>query len=48
MNYPQLKNICVVVDPVSPSLPPFFCKAVLILDAELFLLSVKFQLLKQC
>ena len=29
------------VDPFSPNLPPFFCKIVLIVDAVLFLFSVK-------
>ena len=45
MNNPQLLNIC-FVDPVSPNLPPFFCKTVLILDADLFLLSVKVSIIK--
>ena len=37
---PQFKNIW-ADDPDSPNLPPFFCNIVLILDADLFLLSVR-------
>ena len=42
---PQITNIW-VVDPDSPNLPPFFCNTVLILDADLFLLSVKVSIIK--
>ena len=35
-----------VVEPDSPSPPPFFCSTVLMLEADLFLLSVNVSIIK--